>query len=147
MASGTIVQIMSQAAQLDAVENKPLDFQHLWQVVKKMGWRLLGLYIVIAAYVIVGLILLIVPGLIMIRRYFLAPYVMIEKNCSITEAMEHSAVMSKPYSGAIWGIVGVMILIGLAGIIPLIGSLVAFVFGSLYSVAPALRYQQLKKLA
>lgn len=147
IAGGTIVQIMSQAAQLEATEDKSLHFQRLWDVVKRMGWRMLGLYVVVAIYIIVGLILLIVPGLIMIRRYFLAPYIMIDKNCSITEAMEHSAAMSKPFSGAIWGVLGVMFLFGVAGVIPFIGSLIAFVLGSLYSVAPALRYQQLKKLA
>ncbi len=147
LAAGTIVQIMSQAAQLDAVEHKPLDFTVLWQVVKRLGWRLLGLYLLIDLYILVGLILLIIPGLIMIRRYFLAPYVMIDTKCGIKEAMERSAAMTKPYSGSIWGIIGVSFLIGLVAIVPFIGSLAAFMLAALYSVAPAIRYQELKKLS
>ena len=147
MAVGTIVQIMAQAAQLDAVEHKPLDFTELWKVVTGMGWRLLGLYLLVALYVTVGLILLIVPGLIMIRRYFLAPYVMIDTKCGIKEAMERSAAMTKSYSGSIWGIIGVSFLIGLVAIVPFIGSLAAFILAALYSVAPAIRYQELKKLS
>jgi len=83
----------------------------------------------------------------MIRRYYLAPYAMIDRNCGIKEAMERSAAMSKPYSGSIWGIIGVMILISLVGIVPLIGWLASLILGMLYVVAPALRYQQLKRLA
>jgi uncharacterized membrane protein len=119
----------------------------LWHVVKSMGWRLLGLYVVMGLIILVGLILFIIPGLILIRRYFLAPYVMIDKKVSIREALDHSAALSKLNAGSIWGIIGVMILIGMVNIIPIIGGLASFVLGSLYSVAPALRYQELKKLA
>jgi hypothetical protein len=146
-AGGTIAQIMSQAAQLEAAQGKHLDFQNLWQIVKQLGWRLLGLYIVVGLVVLVGFILLIIPGLIMIRRYFLAPYVMIDKKLGIREAMDQSAALSKLNTGSIWGILGVMVLISLVNIIPIIGGLASFVLGSLYSVAPALRYEQLKQLA
>ncbi len=143
---GTIAQLMVLVASLQAAEHKALDFQELWQVVKKQGLRLVGLYVVVSLYILVGLVLFIVPGLIMFRRYFLAPYVMIDKDCGIKEAMERSAAMSKPYSGSIWGIVGVMILISLVNIVPFIGGLASLILGMLYIVAPALRYQQLSRL-
>jgi uncharacterized membrane protein len=111
-----------------------------------MGWQMFGLYLLIGLYVFVGLILFIVPGLIMLRRYFLAPYVLLDTRCSIKEAMERSAAMTKPYSKYIWGVIGVMFLIGLANVIPGIGWLIAFIFGMFYSVAPALRYQELKEV-
>lgn len=145
--AGTIASVMSQSAQLRAVEGHHLDFQDLWAVVKKMGLKLLGLYIVTAVIVIIGLLLLIVPGLIFIRRYFLAPYVMIDQNVGIQEALSKSAELTKLNPGAIWGVIGVTVLIGLAGIVPFIGGLVAFALGCLYSIAPAMRYHQLKKLA
>jgi uncharacterized membrane protein len=95
----------------------------------------------------IGFILLVIPGLIFIRRYILAPYVMLERNIGIMDSLNESAALSKLNPGAIWGIMGVMFLIGLMNIIPIIGGLAAFAFGSLYSVAPALRYRQLNKLA
>lgn len=143
---GTIAQIMAQAAQLDAAQHRTLDFQDLWKIVKELGWRLFGLYIVIGLVVFIGLILFIVPGLIMARRYFLAPYVMIEQKLGIRESLDKSAALSRLNTGSIWGIFGVMLLIGLVNIIPVIGGLASFALGSLYSVAPALRYEQLKKL-
>jgi hypothetical protein len=144
---GTIAQIMSQKAQLEVSADRDFDFQHLWAAVKELGWRMLGLYIVTGLIIIVGLMLLIVPGLIFIRRYFLAPYVMLDKKTGIRESLDTSADLSKRNTGSIWGVIGVMFLIGLLNILPIIGGLAAFVFGSLYSVAPALRYQQLKKSA
>jgi uncharacterized membrane protein len=88
-----------------------------------------------------------VPGLIMLRRYFLAPYVMLDKKCSIKEAMDTSAEISKPYSGYVWGVIGVIFLIGLINIIPFIGWIISFIVGMFYSVAPAMRYRELRKLS
>jgi hypothetical protein len=144
---GTAAQIMSQKAQLEAAEDKPINFRHLWTTVQELGWRLFGLYLVMGIIIAVGLILLIVPGLIFIRRYFLAPYIMLEKKTSITESLSRSADLTRLNTGAIWGVIGVMFLIGLLNIVPIFGGLAAYVFGALYSVAPALRYQQLRKLS
>jgi hypothetical protein len=146
LAAGFIVQIMAQKAQLDGAEGHQLNFAHLWTTVKHLGWRLVGLYLLVGLYIVVGLILFIIPGIIMIRRYSLAPYVMMDKKTGIRESMEISAAMTKPYSGSIYRVYGVMVLIGLIAIIPRIGWLVSFVLGMLYSVALALRYTQLKQL-
>jgi hypothetical protein len=142
---GTAAQIMSQKAQLEGAQGRDLDFADLWAAVKQLGWRMVGLYITIFFIVIIGLILLIVPGLIFIRRYFFAPYVMLDKKLGIRESLDESAALSKLNTGSVWGIIGVMFLIGLLNIIPIIGGLASFIFGGLYSVAPALRYLQLKK--
>lgn len=143
---GTIFQIMSQAAQLDGAKGSTIRLEKLWATTRELGWRMVGLYLLIFLYILVGFILFIVPGIIMIRRYFLAPYVMLDKKTGIKESMDLSASMSKPYSGAVWAIIGVQFLIGLINILPFIGGLVAFVVAALYSVAPALRYQELKSL-
>ncbi len=146
LAIGTVIQVMSQQAQLDATEGKPLNFVDLWKVAKEMSWRMFGLYLLIGLYVFVGLIFFIIPGLIMLRRYFLAPYIMLDTRCSVKEAMERSHEMTNPYSSYIWGIIGVMFLIGLLNVIPAVGWIVAFLLGMYYSVAPALRYQELKEI-
>lgn len=145
LAAGTVVQIMSQEAQLEATQGKALNIGRLWGVVKGTGWQMVGLYLLTGLYILVGLILFIIPGLIMLRRYFLAPYVLLDTRCSVKDAMERSAEMSKPYSKYVWGVIGVMFLIGLANVITGIGWLIAFVLGMYYSVAPALRYQELKE--
>ncbi len=147
LAVGAIAQIMSQEAQLEAVRRRRLDYGKLWATVREIGWRMLGLYIAMFVIIAVGFILLIVPGLIMVRRYLLAPYVMLDERGSIRESLAKSAELSRINTGSVWGIMGVMFLIGLLNIIPLIGGLLSFALGGLYSVAPAMRYGQLKKLA
>jgi hypothetical protein len=146
-AAGTITQIMSNAAQLYAAEGKEFDFHTLWQVVRQLGWRLLGLYIVMFLLIALGFVLLIVPGLMLLRRFFMAPYIMVDKRLGIRESLEQSIDLTNRNPGSVWGIVGVMFLIGLINILPIIGGLASFIFGFLYSVAPAIRYRQLKKLA
>jgi hypothetical protein len=70
---------------------------------------------------------------------------MLDKKTGIRESLDESARLTGQNPGSIWGIFGVMLIIGLVGLIPFVGSLVAFVIGGLYSVAPALRYHQLKR--
>lgn len=142
-----ILQIMRHAAELEGSKGKVLRLGHLWEITKKKGLQMFGLYILVGLAIVIGLILLIIPGLIMIRRYFLSPYVLLDNNVSVWVAMEKSAAMSKPHSGSIWRIIGVKFLISLFGIIPLIGWLISFALSVSYTVAPALRYQELKKIA
>jgi hypothetical protein len=144
--AGTAVQIMLQQAQLDAIEKKPLDLVRLWRVAKAEYRNMLGLYLVMGLYILAGLVLFIIPGLIMLRRYFLAPYVMLDTKCDIKSAMERSAEITKPYSGYVWGILLVMTLIGLLNILPGIGWMLAFALGMFYCAAPALRYHELKEV-
>lgn len=139
MATATAAQIMSQRAQLDVLENRPLTFGRLWKTTKELGWRMFGLYVAVAALVVFSLAIL-------TRRYILAPYVMLDKKCTIGEALAESHRLSNKNPSSVWGIIGVMFLISLLGIVPIIGSLASFILGALYTVAPAIRYQQLKKL-
>jgi hypothetical protein len=140
LVGGTIIQIMSQRAQLDVAEGKTLSFERLWPAVRELGWRMAGLYIVSSLAIVFTLF-------IFARRYILAPYVMLDEKGSIRETMRRSSEISARNSGSVWGIIGVLFLISLCGILPFIGGLLSFVLGCLYSVAPALRYQQLKRLA
>jgi hypothetical protein len=153
--AGTIAQLMTVIALFEGSEGKTPSFDKLWKSVRKFGLRMVGLYLLTGLYTVLGFFCLIYPGLVMIRRYFLAPYVLLDKDCGVREAMKRSAEISKPSesgnwslsSRGIWTIIGVTFLIGLIGIIPLIGSLIAFVVAMFYAVAPALRYQELKKIS
>lgn len=107
------------------------------------AFRFLGLSIIMAIVIGVGFLLLIVPGLFMLRRYILAPYFLIDKDLGITESLNQSAQASKKYSSALWGLIGVTILISLPGIIPFIGGIVSAILGIAYYCAPAVRYKEI----
>ncbi|MDB5164052.1 MAG: hypothetical protein JWS12_670 [Candidatus Saccharibacteria bacterium] len=140
------IRAMTYSLELEGAQNKTPSFKYVFDKASRYWVRLIGLMIIVGVMALVGFILLIVPGLIVIRRYFLAPYLLIDKDLTITEAMQQSAELTKPYASTIWTIIGVSILISLTNVIPFIGVFIAFVLGILYSVAPALRYEELKKL-
>lgn len=108
-------------------------------------WRFVGLSICVAALVLLGLILGIVPGLFLLKRYFLAPFYLVHRSMGIAEAMKQSAADTKQYGG-VWGIMGVFALIELIGIIPFVGWIITLVGLALYACAPAIRYLQIQKL-
>jgi uncharacterized membrane protein len=148
---GLVLAVLYQAfitsLEFEAAKGKTVKAAHIWDMTKKYALRLLGFGIVYGLMIVLGIALLIVPGLIVIRRYFLTPYAIIDKDMSIGDAMRYSADISKPHSGYVWGVIGVLILISLVGIVPVVGGLLSLVLGMFYSVAPALRYNELKHLA
>jgi hypothetical protein len=132
---------------LRAAQNKQPTLGSIWQEYKQdMLWlKLIGLTISMALITVAGFILLIVPGIILVWRLFLAPYVLIDKKTKIMDALSISWNMTKGHAWPIYSIIGFSFLLGLTGIIPIAGSLIAFLFGTAYAAAPALRYQELKK--
>lgn len=142
-----IVSIITYVLLYKSAKGEKPTVKELIPDFKKFGWRLVGLSLLTFLYIAVGLMLLIVPGIIMIRRYFLAPYFLLDKDLSVGVAMKQSAAASKPFSGAIWGVIGVTFLLSMAGVIPVIGWLISFVLGMLYAVAPGLRYFEIKRAA
>lgn len=130
--------------ELQAAKGKSPDLNQTLGDSMRYFWRLLGLLVVTGAIVLVGLVALIVPGIIFIQRYFLAPYFLIDRDLGIKKALSASAAASKGHAGAIWGVIGVMILLSLFGLIPIIGGLISMILLTLYTCAPALRYQEMK---
>lgn len=141
-----VIQAMLFVLTLKAADGKKPGLDEVYNATKKKFWNLVGLMLVVGLTIIAGLVFFIIPGLIFIRRYLLAPYVLLDKDTKILDAMKQSADLTKPFSGSIWGIIGVGILISLTGVVPLIGPALAAVLTMLYAVAPALRYRELQKL-
>lgn len=110
----------------------------------KYFWRFYGLSVLVALVVLGGFVLLIVPGFFMVKRYYLSQFYLLDRNVGIFEAMRLSAADSKRFSGGIWGLMGVVILIGMPAIIPLFIPVSAFL-GVVYLCAPAIRYLQIKQ--
>ncbi len=119
----------------------------IWdEVTQDWLWaKLLGLGILTVLVLLVGFILLIIPGVIFLWRLFLAPYVLVDRKTSIMDALSQSWNMTKGYAWPIYSILLFSFVLALTGIIPIVGSLIAFGLGVAYAAAPALRYQELKK--
>jgi uncharacterized membrane protein len=147
LVASVIVQVMILVASLKVADGKQPGLDEVWNSSKSYILRLVGLGIVVGLLFVGGLILFIVPGLIVLRRYFLAPYYLIDKDLSITEAMKQSAAESKPVSGSVWSLIGVYILLSMATILPTFGGIISLILTALYSAAPALRYREIRALS
>ena len=137
-------------AQLRSSQGKTIDFTQAVKQSLHYFWRMIGLWIVLAIVIGVGFLLLIVPGLFMIRRYILSPYYLLDRDMKIFDAMKASATDSKTFSGAIWGLIGVdfllavvlLVLTALLGArLEIVGLLVYYT----YYCAPSIRYLQIKR--
>lgn len=112
--------------------------------------RLIGLGALVTALIIAGLLVFIVPGLILMRRYLMAPYYLIDQNLGIREAMQRSAADSSPVSWYIWGVYAVYIFTYLfclyvfsAIAASMYSVALASFISNLYVFAPALRYGEI----
>lgn len=129
--------------ELQAAKGKAMSIGSVFSDSMRYYWRLWGLLILMGLIILVGFLALIVPGIIFIRRYFLAPYFLLDRDLDIGAALKASAKVSKGHGGAIWNIIGVMVLLSLAGIIPILGGLISSLLLMLYACAPAMRYLEL----
>lgn len=154
------------AAALWQLINTPIAYYLQFKVVKNQKIDTVGCYrqgfhfwpkiilfeILFAIMTIAGLMLLIIPGLIIIRRYYLTPYYIINnKKLSILAAMKKSANETRPVSGYVWGVLGVIIVYGLAASllsrIPLVGPILATLVTVIILFIPALRWQEVSPAA
>ena len=106
-------------------------------------WPLIGLFILSAVIIVVGFILLIVPGLFALQRLLLAPYFLVEQRLGVIAAMKKSNAAAKANSGAVWGVVWVLVAINVLGLIPGIGWIIGTALTIAYLCAPAIRYLQI----
>jgi uncharacterized membrane protein len=133
--------------QLKSAQGEEVPIGEALRVGLKNFWRYYGVTLLSALVIFVGFLLLIVPGLFMLRRYMLAPYYLYDRKLGVIDAMKTSAKESKQFSGAIWGLIGVTILLALPSVIPFLGWLVTGALAVIFYCAPALRYFQIKQAA
>ncbi len=114
-------------------------------------FKVVGFEIFFAIITVIGLILLIVPGLIIFRRYYLSPYYIVGKNLSIADAMRIAAEQTKPVSGWVWGTLGVSIVLTFLAIIVsairFVGPILAVLVSLIYFFGPALRWHEVSQPA
>lgn len=142
-----ITYLILVIATLRGAQGHRLTLGSLWrEFVNNWLWiKLLATMILMALAIVVGLFLLIVPGVILLWRLYLVPYILVDQKTDISEAFARSWEMTRGYGAAIYSIILVTILLSLTKIVPVIGSLAAFVLTSAYIAAPAIRYSEINR--
>ncbi len=133
---------------LRVLGGNPAGIMESYRYGLRYTWSLLLVGLTIGLTVLAGLALFIVPGLIFLRRYFLAGYFAIDENLGVREAMVRSSQASRPARRAVWSMLFCLALVaGLmyaaANLIPVYGAAVASLLSIVYVFLPALRYQEI----
>ena len=124
-------------------KGRSIDFWPAFRVGLKFFWRYLGVSICTGFLILIGFICLIVPGIYMLRRYFLAQYFMMDRNLGVFAAMRASKDESKLFTGPVLRVVCVQALFGLMLAIPVLGWIAGAILSVMYYNAPAIRYEQI----
>ncbi|MEK7156696.1 MAG: hypothetical protein AAB790_02720 [Patescibacteria group bacterium] len=98
-------------------------------------WKFVGGSILVGIIVIVGFILVIVPGIIWALRYLFVPYLIIERKLAPFAALKESARITYGYKWQLLGLLGLIVLINILGaVLLLVGLLVSIPVSSLAMV-------------
>lgn len=150
-----LTQLLLAIGVLRAAQGQKITIGGLWrELVDSWLWLkliaifiLAAIFILIAATSLLGFVLLIIPGIILIWRLFFVLYVLIDQKTSVEEAFRRSWRMTRNFAWPIYSVILVSILLATTDVVPILGALSAFVLTSMYSAAPALRYQEIKSLS
>lgn len=100
----------------------------------------IGLIILVNVIVMLGLVLLIVPGLIFLYWFIFAPLVYIDKDIGVIAALKQSKRLVKGKLVELLGLVGATFVFGIPAGIPFLGWLYQIVFTPVSNLAIAYRY-------
>lgn len=149
MVAGVVVGVAVVSSivvtELHSSRGQHVGFRQALREVHGHIWRLVGLFILTSIIVGIGMILFIVPGLFFMQRLLIAPYYLVDQKLGVFESMRRSWRDGKheKFSGALWGVVGVIMLINIISWIPFVGWLISLVMTIVYLCAPAIRYTQI----
>jgi hypothetical protein len=108
--------------------------------------RIIGISLLTVLAVIGGFLLLIIPGLIFLAWFSLAPYVAINENLGVMASMSRSKQLVKGHVIEMLGLFGLGSAVSLLQLIPIIGPLASALLNIVVAPAAAIRYLQLLAL-
>ncbi len=111
---------------INHIRGEAIDFKDLYSVSLKTFLNYIVAYIITVFFIIIGLILLIIPGIHLALRFMFAQYLIVDKDMSFDVAIKESMRMTKGNTINLFLLVLTFALIAIAGIICLfVGLIVA----------------------
>ncbi|MBX4196935.1 hypothetical protein KW801_00050 [Candidatus Saccharibacteria bacterium] len=143
---GLILGLIGVFLSFKAAQRKVVSFDEVWEIFKAKWWKVILVEIIIILFILGGLVALVLPGLYLIARLSLAPYVAIDQDGDVTDAIRKSWEMSKNHAWTIFVTVFFGLVLSLPSFIPVVGKLISLILVIAYSVALPIRYFELKNL-
>ncbi len=131
---GSIQVVLKAQNNADSV-----TFSDLWA--PHPFWKYVGASMLVGIIVVVGLILLIVPGILWGLRYMFVPYLVMERKLKPFEALKESARITDGHKWQLLKMIGLIVLVNILGFLCLVVGLL--VSGSVSSLAIAHAYRTL----
>lgn len=111
-----------------------------------LSWKFFGTQILSALFIILGFIALIVPGVILVGRYALVPYIVLEEGTTGWAALQRSSELVRGHLVESWGTLGLSSATNIFALIPFVGPILTAVASLLLLPVIALRYLELVAL-
>jgi hypothetical protein len=132
--------------QLRSADHQKVELNEWLQLSARKFFPVVAYFILSGIVIVVGLVLLIVPGLIALTRLSMGQYLIVDKSVGPIEAMKQSWNLTKGHAGKIWGAIGVAIVVGLVvsilvSWIPLVGVIITSAASLLIGVVFAMLYR------
>lgn len=124
--------------QFESVRGRKIDFEAAFQRGTKYVVRYVLLSFAIFFMIALGLVLLVIPGLLVAFFLGAAPYLLVARNLSISEALRQSYELTKVYWKPVAGVFIVLAAINALGIIPIFGGALSIAATILYLCVPAM---------
>jgi len=131
-------------ATLAGSKGEPFGFGDTFRKGRKYFWRFTGLLLSLLIVVGAGLVLFIVPGVLLLRRYFMAPFYLVDQNLGVFEAMNRSAKETSE-TGGVWSLLIAFVVLAAPSLIPGVGWILSLALLVLYSCVPAVRYREIRQ--
>jgi len=98
---------------LKAARGESYEIRDMFAVFERNYWNAVAANLVVGLIVVVGIFLLIVPGIIFAIRLAFVPYLIMDRKMELGEALDASWQMTKGYGGEIFlmGILAVLVVI------------------------------------
>jgi uncharacterized membrane protein len=112
---------------LKAVRREKIEIKDMFAVFERNYWNAVVAGLVTTIIIIIGLIMLIVPGIIFACRLAFVPYLVLDEKMEAMEALKTSWAMTKGYGWTVF-------FMGLLAFLIVIAGLIMLIFGVLISI-------------
>jgi len=121
------IQFGTNWAFLKAVRNERVEIKDMFVVFQRNYWNVVVAKLVVSVIIVLGFIMLVVPGIIFACRLAFVPYLVVDHNMDVMEALRVSWDMTRGYGWQIF-------LMGILGFFIIIAGLILFFVGVFLSI-------------
>ncbi len=143
--AGVITSVMSVILVTRAAQRHIVRPGDVWQEFITKWWRILLVELLVGVLIVAGFFALIIPGIIILPRLILAPYLLVDQDTGIIEAVKRSWHLTEGKMVPVYALILFGIVLAVPNFIPVAGPILAFLLTFFYAVAMPIRYMEFKK--